>query len=203
VDYEDDGPVSIISDDDDDVNPMEMDKGKKVLVEPLEKNKRVLTVSSSEVSTDPLNQSKTSEIMSDAFSLVFNPGSDGHDLQNFWSAYRYLQRRPTGVFFEGLSSPNSSSSLLMGSRPRTVHSSRRKPLEVYLDGPHGAPSSGIFAAEHAVLVATGIGVTPFASILQAIMHRYWQSKSTCPQCNFTWSDGGLRTTSGFNLKKVI
>ncbi|XP_017794538.1 PREDICTED: NADPH oxidase 5 [Habropoda laboriosa] len=62
-----------------------------------------------------------------------------------------------------------------------------KPLEIFLDGPYGAPSSHIFQAQHAVLIATGIGVTPFASILQSIMHRYWKARHTCPQCNFAWA----------------
>ncbi len=44
--------------------------------------------------------------------------------------------------------------------------------QIHLDGPFGAPATDIFRAEHAVLVATGIGVTPFSSILQSIMHRY-------------------------------
>merc|ERR1712045_595850 len=57
----------------------------------------------------------------------------------------------------------------------------------------------IFRAEHAVLIGTGIGVTPFASILQSIMHRYWQVKRQCPQCQFQWSD---EISSIFNLKKV-
>ena len=47
-----------------------------------------------------------------------------------------------------------------------------KSLAVYIDGPYGAPASNIFRAHHAVLIATGIGVTPFSSILQSIMHRY-------------------------------
>lgn len=75
----------------------------------------------------------------------------------------------------------------------------KKPLEVYIDGPFGAPSSNIFRAEHAVLIGTGIGVTPFASILQSIMHRYWQVKRQCPQCLYQWSD---EISSIFNLKKV-
>jgi hypothetical protein len=75
----------------------------------------------------------------------------------------------------------------------------KKPLEIYIDGPFGAPSSNIFRAEHAVLIGTGIGVTPFASILQCIMHRYWQVKRQCPQCQFQWSD---EISSIFNLKKV-
>ena len=47
-----------------------------------------------------------------------------------------------------------------------------KPLHVFIDGPFGAPTSQIFHAQHAVLIGTGIGVTPFASILQSIMHRW-------------------------------
>ncbi|GBP03598.1 NADPH oxidase 5 [Eumeta japonica] len=62
-----------------------------------------------------------------------------------------------------------------------------KPLEIYLDGPYGAPSSHMFRAQHAVLIATGIGVTPFASILQSIMHRYWKARHTCPKCSHTWA----------------
>ncbi|XP_043508307.1 NADPH oxidase 5 isoform X1 [Frieseomelitta varia] len=62
-----------------------------------------------------------------------------------------------------------------------------KPLEIFLDGPYGAPSSYIFQAQHAVLIATGIGVTPFASILQSIMHRYWKARHTCPKCKFSWA----------------
>ena len=62
-----------------------------------------------------------------------------------------------------------------------------KPLEIFLDGPYGAPSSHIFQAQHAVLIATGIGVTPFASILQSIMHRYWKARHSCPKCKFSWA----------------
>ncbi|XP_015792480.1 NADPH oxidase 5 isoform X2 [Tetranychus urticae] len=66
----------------------------------------------------------------------------------------------------------------------------KSPLEliVRLDGPYGAPASHFFQTEHAVLVATGIGVTPFASILQSIMFRYAKSQHLCPQCNYSWSD---------------
>lgn len=75
-----------------------------------------------------------------------------------------------------------------------------KPLEIYLDGPYGAPSSHIFLAQHAVLIATGIGVTPFASILQSIMHRYWKARHTCPKCKFSWASDIPATV--MNLRKV-
>ena len=53
-----------------------------------------------------------------------------------------------------------------------------KPLLVYIDGPFGAPTSQIFRAQHAVLIGTGIGVTPFASILQSIM-QYKNNTTNC------------------------
>lgn len=75
-----------------------------------------------------------------------------------------------------------------------------KPLEIYLDGPYGAPSSHIFRAQHAVLIATGIGVTPFASILQSIMHRYWKARHCCPKCKYSWASDIPPTV--MNLRKV-
>ncbi|XP_071941396.1 NADPH oxidase 5-like [Antedon mediterranea] len=73
-------------------------------------------------------------------------------------------------------------------------------LRVYIDGPYATQSCRVFETDHAVLVATGIGVTPFASILYSILHRYRNSKSTCPSCNYTWLNGKLRYLN--RLKKV-
>ena len=42
---------------------------------------------------------------------------------------------------------------------------------LFFDGPHGAPANDIFDSKVAVLVAAGIGVTPFASILQSLLAR--------------------------------
>ena len=75
-----------------------------------------------------------------------------------------------------------------------------KPLQVFVDGPFGSPSSNIYRAEHAVLIGTGIGVTPFASILQSIIHRYLEIKKTCPNCNYSWTSE--INTSMFKLRKV-
>ncbi|KAK5927261.1 hypothetical protein CgunFtcFv8_012439 [Champsocephalus gunnari] len=44
-------------------------------------------------------------------------------------------------------------------------------IKCYVDGPYGTPTRQIFASEHAVLIGAGIGITPFASILQSIMYR--------------------------------
>ena len=35
-------------------------------------------------------------------------------------------------------------------------------------------------------VATGIGVTPFSSILQSIIFRYKAAQRVCPNCNYKW-----------------
>ncbi|KAH7974309.1 hypothetical protein HPB49_013880 [Dermacentor silvarum] len=77
---------------------------------------------------------------------------------------------------------------------------RQEPLTVRIDGPYGSPSSHIFQAQHAVLVAAGIGVTPFASILQSIMYRYYQARSTCPQCSHCWVE--KLPSSVMKLRKV-
>ncbi len=61
-------------------------------------------------------------------------------------------------------------------------------LKVLIDGPYGAPSQHIFEAEHAVLIAAGIGITPFASILQSIMCRYRNRRHKCPNCEFIWNN---------------
>uniref|UniRef100_A0A670JGN2 NADPH oxidase 5 n=1 Tax=Podarcis muralis TaxID=64176 RepID=A0A670JGN2_PODMU len=44
-------------------------------------------------------------------------------------------------------------------------------IKCYIDGPYGTPTRRIFTSEHAVLIGAGIGITPFASILQSIMFR--------------------------------
>ena len=69
-----------------------------------------------------------------------------------------------------------------------------------IDGPFGAPTSNIFRANHAVLVGTGIGVTPFASVLQSIMHRYWEKREECPKCNYRWTHD---LSNLGNLEKVL
>ncbi|OXA62571.1 NADPH oxidase 5 [Folsomia candida] len=75
-----------------------------------------------------------------------------------------------------------------------------KPIRAYIDGPYGAPASEIFRSEHAVLIGAGIGVTPFASILQSIMYRHWEAKIGCPSCNCKFSNGFQAQVN--RLKKV-
>lgn len=46
----------------------------------------------------------------------------------------------------------------------------QKMPEIKIDGPYGAPAEDVFENEIAVLVGTGIGVTPWASVLKQIWH---------------------------------
>ena len=57
---------------------------------------------------------------------------------------------------------------------------------MFIDGPYGTSTREIFETEHAVLICSGIGVTPYASILQNMMSKYKTSKQTCPQCEHSW-----------------
>ncbi|XP_060550723.1 NADPH oxidase 5 isoform X3 [Pantherophis guttatus] len=59
-----------------------------------------------------------------------------------------------------------------------------EPEECYIDGPYGTSTRRIFSSEHAVLIAAGIGITPFASILQSIMFRHRMRKqASCSHSN--------------------
>ncbi|GAB0194295.1 NADPH oxidase 5 [Grus japonensis] len=64
----------------------------------------------------------------------------------------------------------------------------RRWAQCYIDGPYGTPTRRIFTSEHAVLIGAGIGITPFASILQSIMYRYRRRKQSCPSCHYSWCE---------------
>uniref|UniRef100_A0A8C5CP21 NADPH oxidase 5 n=1 Tax=Gadus morhua TaxID=8049 RepID=A0A8C5CP21_GADMO len=71
-------------------------------------------------------------------------------------------------------------------------------IKCYVDGPYGTPTRQIFASEHAVLIGAGIGITPFASILQSIMYR--RRKQNCPNCSYSWCENII--DSDMKLRKV-
>nr|XP_034987607.1 NADPH oxidase 5 [Zootoca vivipara] len=61
---------------------------------------------------------------------------------------------------------------------RLIENQRLCNIKCYIDGPYGTPTRRIFTSEHAVLIGAGIGITPFASILQSIMFRHRMRKQT-------------------------
>ncbi len=81
-------------------------------------------------------------------------------------------------------------------------------------GPYGTPSNRIFRSKNVVLVGAGIGVTPFASILQSIAHQAQSGeKMTLEKVYFFWLNRGQRSFEWFsellerleqlNLKKLL
>lgn len=75
------------------------------------------------------------------------------------------------------------------------------PVQVYLDGPHGAPVNDIFKCKTAVLIAAGIGVTPFASILQSLMHRHQRGETASLEVKrvyFLWINRDQQAFEWFN-----
>lgn len=63
-----------------------------------------------------------------------------------------------------------------------------QPLVARLDGPYGTPSAHIFAVKHAVLIGAGIGVTPFAAILESMLLRRQagQDGARLERVHFIW-----------------
>lgn len=62
-----------------------------------------------------------------------------------------------------------------------------EPLVAHVDGPYGSPSRHILEAKCAVLIGAGIGVTPFASILESILLRAKSGAgTTLEKVHFIW-----------------
>jgi len=60
------------------------------------------------------------------------------------------------------------------------------PLTVFVDGPYGTASGDIFASKHAVLIGAGIGVTPFASVLESLVLRAERGDVPLQKAHFYW-----------------
>ena len=70
----------------------------------------------------------------------------------------------TGALYELFNKMRPPLPVVVGMRTQAV-------VPVYLDGSYGTPSSNIFESKNAILIGSGIGVTPFAAILKSILLR--------------------------------
>jgi NADPH oxidase 5 len=68
---------------------------------------------------------------------------------------------------------------------------------VNIDGPFGTPSRSIFGARHAVLVGAGIGVTPFASVLESMVARAYAGENQLEKLYFFWLNRDSRSFEWF------
>ncbi|MEO8797866.1 MAG: NADPH oxidase family protein, partial [Polyangiaceae bacterium] len=60
------------------------------------------------------------------------------------------------------------------------------PLRAFIDGPYGSPSAHIFRAKYVVLIGAGIGVTPFASVLESLVLRSHDGRPAPEKVHFFW-----------------
>jgi predicted ferric reductase/Ca2+-binding EF-hand superfamily protein len=89
------------------------------------------------------------------------------------------------------------------------HVEERRELVAYVDGPYGSPSAHIFASRNAVLIGAGIGVTPFASVLESIflrdtalekVHFFWLNRD---QYSFEWFRGLLSRLEDADERRLL
>ncbi|MBK7398784.1 MAG: EF-hand domain-containing protein [Myxococcales bacterium] len=101
---------------------------------------------------------------------------------------------------------------------RRVVEERNEPkdLVAYVDGPYGTPTARIFAARNVVLIGAGIGVTPFASVLESLVlrgngksdrpsqlahaHFFWLNRD---QYSFEWFAALLRDLEESDAKQML
>jgi predicted ferric reductase len=69
---------------------------------------------------------------------------------------------------------------------KRVEKGETRPLRAHLDGPYGTPSTRIFESKNVVLVGAGIGVTPFAAVLESIVLRATTGGPRPNKVHFFW-----------------
>jgi predicted ferric reductase/Ca2+-binding EF-hand superfamily protein len=94
-----------------------------------------------------------------------------HIARHEWHPFTITSAPESSVLTVHVRSLGNWSSVLR----RVAEEQRRQPVPrtvtAHVDGPYGSPSGHVFDSRFAVLVAGGIGVTPFASILESIVLR--------------------------------
>jgi NADPH oxidase 5 len=68
---------------------------------------------------------------------------------------------------------------------------------VNIDGPFGTPSRSIFGARYAVLIGAGIGVTPFASVLESMVSQAYAGENQLEKLYFFWLNRDSRSFEWF------
>ena len=80
--------------------------------------------------------------------------------------------------------------------------SRKKNLDASgmwarVDGPYGAPTSSVYRSKVALLIAGGIGVTPFASVLHSLLLRRQDAGGTGQVIYFHWLNRSQKSYEWF------
>ena len=82
---------------------------------------------------------------------------------------------------------------------RRVEEPGQQPTVAFVDGPYGSPSAHIFRSRFAVLIGAGIGVTPFASVLESVVLRgHKPHASSLEKVHFFWLNRDQYSFEWFN-----
>lgn len=73
--------------------------------------------------------------------------------------------------------------------------------QVFVDGPFGAPAQDHDDYNVMILVGAGIGVTPFASVLNDILDN--MKKGRCPNCGHIGSSFNVKKVGGFRYEPSL
>ena len=63
---------------------------------------------------------------------------------------------------------------------------------MFIEGPYSTPSRDILKSRHVILVAGGIGVTPFVSVLQSVLNMLKQTSEASAPCTCCDHKSGSR-----------
>ena len=87
---------------------------------------------------------------------------------------------------------------IMGCFEKEGMSSGGNPPRIYVDGPYGAPAEDLYNYKAAILIGTGIGITPAASLLKSVWYRYYR-KAPMPlkKLYFFWVNRDAEAFSWF------
>lgn len=97
----------------------------------------------------------------------------------------------TRAVHEYFSPPGSAPVRARGRRRVLAPDRPMQGLRVFVDGPYGTPSSSMLDRRHVVMIGAGIGVTPFASVLQSIRLRRQApgAAEVLAKVHFVWMSG--------------
>ena len=87
-------------------------------------------------------------------------------------------------------------------RSPTISETTRKQKEVIIiKGPYSSCARYVFDSKHVVLICSGIGITPYASILSSLMAQFRATRRICKHCHkVNYNDDEL--WANYRLKKV-
>jgi NADPH oxidase len=66
-----------------------------------------------------------------------------------------------------------------------------------VDGPFGAPASDVFSYDRVVVAATGVGITPWISVLRTMLHGRNEGPRRLQRVDLVWSCSQVETSAAF------